>query len=358
VALQFLGHVFEYVLGATGRELNLLVATSGDTGSAAICGVRGRQGLRIFVMHPRGRVSRTQELQMTTVLDENVFNLAIEGTFDDCQRILKALFGDLAFRDRHALGAVNSINWARILAQIVYYFHAALRVQAQTGAPRVQFAVPTGNFGDIFAGFLACRMGLPVSRLILATNENDILARFFATGEYRVGPVHATISPSMDIQVASNFERYLYYRVGENPARAVERMAEFTATGRLRLEAPAGGGADGRIVAGTADTEATLATIRETHARHGYVLDPHTAVGVCVGRACRAPDEPLICLATAHPAKFSEAVRDATGEDLAHHPLLDRLLSLPTRCAALPASEAAVREYIQKHRVREFPCSP
>lgn len=348
VALQFLGNCFEYVLQRRQTQLNVLVATSGDTGSAAICGLRGRRGLRIFVMHPHGRVSPTQERQMTSVLDDNVFNMAIEGTFDDCQRIMKSLFADLAFKDRLELGTVNSINWARVLAQIVYYFFSAFRVMRLTGAPCVQVAVPTGNFGDIFAGYVAHRMGLPISRLVLATNENDILARFFTVGDYSQGPVHATVSPSMDIQVASNFERYLYYRVGEDPRRLSALMKDFAVNGRLDL-APEGSRMDEVIVAGSANTAHTLETIREFHARHGYLLDPHTAVGVHVAREFLRSGEPMICLATAHPAKFGRAIADATGQDLAHHPILDALANLPTRCALLPARDTAVRDFMEQH---------
>ena len=210
VALQFLGRLFEEILEERQGRLNILAATSGDTGSAAICGVRGQKRIHIFVMHPHGRVSALQERQMTSVLDDNVFNLAVQGSFDDCQLIMKTLFSDLPFKDAHALGTVNSVNWARVLSQIVYYFYAAFRVAEETGAAAVQFAVPTGNFGDILAGWYAKRMGLPIRRLVLATNENDILARFFNTGVYAKGTVVPTVNPSMDIQVASNFERWLY----------------------------------------------------------------------------------------------------------------------------------------------------
>jgi len=214
VALQLLGNLFSCILGRTGGRLNILGATSGDTGSAAIHGCRGRPGIRIFILHPHGRISPIQERQMTTVLDENVHNIAIEGTFDDCQRIVKALASDLEFKAACSLGAVNSINWARVLAQIVYYFKAFFDVSEASGARQVRFCVPTGNFGDILAAWYAARMGLPVERLILATNENDILARFFRTGRYERGTLQQTLSPAMDIQVASNFERDLYYRVG------------------------------------------------------------------------------------------------------------------------------------------------
>jgi len=354
VALQFLGHVFEYVLQRSARELNILAATSGDTGSAAICGVRGRKRIRIFVMHPHGRVSPIQERQMTSVLDDNVFNLAVNGTFDDCQRIMKTLFADLAFRDRYSLGAVNSINWARVLAQIVYYFFAAFRVMRLTGATRVQMAVPTGNFGDIFAGYIACRMGLPISRLILATNENDILARFFASGDYSQGAVHATISPSMDIQVASNFERYLYYRSGGDPTAVRALMDRFRAEGRLSVKPLRDGRVDDVIVAGSANTAETMEIIRRFHAEHGYLLDPHSAVGVHVALKYPDPAAPTICLATAHPAKFGDAIAKAVGRNIARHPILDALADLPTRYAILPASDAAIREHLERNiRIHE-----
>ncbi|MFZ4397082.1 MAG: threonine synthase [Kiritimatiellia bacterium] len=341
VALQFLGNLFEYMLAETSGELNIVAATSGDTGSAAIHGVRGRDRMRIFVLHPQGRVSPVQERQMTSVLDANVHNLAVAGTFDDCQNLVKALFNDLAFRDRHHLGAVNSINWARVLAQITYYFYAAFRVMERTGTARVRFSVPTGNFGDIFAGYVACRMGLPCDRLVLATNENDILTRFFQTGVYGTGPVRPTLSPSMDIQVASNFERYLYYRAGGNARQVAAWMTSFAQSGKLEL--PAG---DEWIVAGRGDTPATLATIRNYWTQHHYLLDPHSAVGVYVGEQHLDAAAPMICLATAHPAKFGEAICQATGKDLAHHPILDALATLPTRCTPLPADRAALASFV------------
>ena len=343
VALQFLGNLFEYVLGDTGGEMNIVAATSGDTGSAAIYGVRGRERIRIFVMHPHGRVSPVQERQMTSVLDANVRNLAVDGTFDDCQDIVKELFGDLAFRDACKLGAVNSINWARVLAQIVYYFYAAFRVQAATGASKVRFAVPTGNFGDIFAGYVACRMGLPVDKLVLATNENDILSRSFNTGVYSLSEVEPTLSPSMDIQVASNFERYLYYLAGEDAVTLKRWMAGFKATGSLTTP----GAAHGCFAAGRGDTAMTLATVREYWDRHHYLLDPHTAVGVSVGSLFLDASAPMICLATAHPAKFGDAIVRATGQDLAHHPILDALSGLPTRLDIVPADAAVVAAIVK-----------
>ncbi len=348
IALQFLGPLFEHFLARSGKRLNLLAATSGDTGSAAIAGVRGCRGLRLVVLYPEGRLSPLQERQMTTVADANVATLALRGSFDDCQAIVKTLFNDLAFRDRHALGAVNSINWARLLAQVVYYVYGVFRVLDLTGAAAVQVAVPTGNFGDLFAGLLAVRLGAPISRLIVATNENDILARFFETGIYARGPVRASLSPSMDIQVASNFERYLYLRLNGDAAAVRARMAEFAASGRLALERDPGQPVDPLIAAGACDTAGTLEVIREVHARYGYLLDPHTAVGVGVGRRRQRPGDPLLCLDTAHPAKFPAAVRRATGRDLDRHPVLDALRGLPGRRTVLPADPAAVRAFVAR----------
>jgi threonine synthase len=346
IALQLLGNLFERFLAERGQTLNIVAATSGDTGSAAIHGVRGKSGIRIFVLHPHQRVSKAQERQMTTVLDDNVFNLALEGTFDECQAIVKALFNDLPFRDRHALGAVNSINWARIAAQVVYYFYGAFRAMDATGASEVAFSVPTGNFGDIFAGYLARRMGLPIRRLILATNENDILARCFTTGVYESRAVRATVSPSMDIQAASNFERYLYYHVGGDPQRVRDLMGEFARSGRICL-GEAGAPPDGLFRAGSADKARTLATIRAFYDGHQYQLDPHTAAGVAVGLQNRERNVPLICLATAHPAKFGEVIRTALGSDLAHHPILNAMEGKPARMEVLPASLESVRGFIE-----------
>lgn len=348
IALQFLSHFFEYTLEQRDRRLNILGATSGDTGSAAIHGVRGLERIRIFMMHPRGRVAALQERQMTAVLDENVFNLAVDGTFDDCQNIMKATFGDTDFKATYALGAVNSVNWARVVAQIVYYFFSGLGMMKRTGVPSVSFAVPTGNFGDILAGWYAWRMGLPISRLVLATNENDILARFFGTGTYSRSSVVETYSPSMDIQVASNFERYLYYRLGESGEALSEAMAEFGATGLLHVPVSDAEQEDDVFVAGVGTTQATLETIRRYHRDFSYVLDPHTAVGVHVAESVLREGEPMICLGTAHPAKFGKVIEDAIGEP-AHHPLLDGLTEMPTRCENLPNNRDAVCAYIAEH---------
>jgi threonine synthase len=342
VALQFLGNLFEYILERRNTELNILGATSGDTGSAAIYGVRGKDRIRIFIMHPHNRVSPIQERQMTTVLDDNVHNIAIQGTFDDGQRILKEIFGDIEFKSGHHLGAVNSVNWARVLAQIVYYFYGAFRMQETTGADTVQVAVPTGNFGDIFAGYLAKRMGAPISRLVLAANDNDILSRFFNTGTYELDTVVETLSPSMDIQVASNFERYLYYRLGQDAKAVKDAMQAFARTGKLVVA-----GEDPEFVAGSGSVQDTLDTIRDIHESTGYLLDPHTAVGVAVARQNKLPDSPTLCLATAHPAKFPDAIIKATGKNLAHHPEIDGILDLETRCEILPAEKPAVMEFMR-----------
>lgn len=341
LALQFLGNLFEYVLEKEGGKMNIVAATSGDTGSAAIYGVRGRKNVSIFVLHPDGRVSPVQALQMTSVMDDNVHNLAVAGTFDDCQGIVKALFSDLAFRDKYSLGAVNSINWARVMAQIVYYFYAAFRTMEKTGAEKVSFTVPTGNFGDVFAGYMACRMGLPVEKLYLATNENDILDRCFKTGTYSKGKVSKTLSPSMDIQIASNFERWLSYYYSEESQKVVDAMAVFSETGSLKLSDSSLN--DRYLTSGSADTKETLATIKATYENHGYLLDPHTAVGVAVANKVKGElSSPMICLSTAHPAKFGGAIQEALSKDIAHHPMLDALFGAKTRVVKLPAEKDAV----------------
>jgi len=351
VALQLLGNLFEYLLERDGGRLNILGATSGDTGSAAIYGVRGKERIDIFILYPKGRVSPIQERQMTTVLDANVHNVAIRGTFDDGQRIVKALFNDLAFKSEYHLGAVNSINWARILAQTVYYFYAWGRLSGGDPERRVGFSVPSGNFGDCFAGYLARRMGLPVGRLLIATNRNDILARFVHTGVYGAGPVYQTLSPAMDIQIASNFERYLYYLHDQAPAAVRDLLSGMERTGRLAVDA-------NRLARVQTDFEAravsdgeTLDQIRETFEATGYILCPHTAVGV---RAARG-DADLVCLATAHPAKFVEAVREAIGREAPPPPSLQGLMEKEARCVELDASADAVEGHIRHTLARSGP---
>lgn len=344
-ALQFLGNLFEYILGKRNSSLNILGATSGDTGSAAIYGVRGKDRINIFVMHPSGRVSPVQERQMTSVLDENVHNIAIKGTFDDCQNIMKNLFGDLEFKHKYNLGAVNSVNWARVLAQVVYYFHAAFQLEKMTGETRMSFSVPTGNFGDILAGYYAMKMGLPVEKLILATNENDILSRFFNTGEYSLSEVCQTVSPSMDIQVASNFERYLYYLLGCDAEKLSSLMAEFKKAGKLTVaEMP-----EKVFVSKSANHTECINTISKYWNDEKYLLDPHTAIGVCIAEKLADKNIPVICLATAHPAKFAAAVEEATGDKtLATHEKIAALMDMETRVDILPAEEQAVKKFMEK----------
>ena len=286
---------------------------------------------------------------MTTVTDPNVFNIAIRGTFDDGQQIVKDIYGDLAFKSRYALGAVNSINWARVLAQVVYYFYAYTRVHRETGCKQVDFSVPTGNFGDIFAGYIAMRMGLPVRRLILATNENNILSRFVEKGDYTIDEVKATLSPSMDIQLASNFERYLYFLHNGDTNLVVKEMETFRQTGKLNFPESVVKRVAEDFLTCTVNTEQTLDTIRDFHAANGYILDPHTAVGVRAGKAAGSKECPVICLATAHPAKFGEAVNRAIGEDPQRPSSLDNLEQRDRRCEILDANESEIRKFIEKN---------
>ena len=340
VALQLLGKLFAHVLGERGQRLNILGATSGDTGSAAIDGVRGQQNIDIFIMYPKGRVSPLQEMQMTTVDDDNVHCIEVEGSFDDCQNIMKTVFADAQYKATYQLGAVNSVNWARVLAQIVYYGYASLRSSA--GAT---FCVPTGNFGNVFAAYLAQRMGFPITHLLVATNDNDILARFFATGIYARGEVHQTLSPAMDIQVASNFERFLYYHFEQDSDRLVRFMQEFAANGAASIGAPP----DTQLMSSVAvNRKDTLAAMHEVNRRYGYVLDPHTAVGYHAARNHLDQQVALtdvVVVATAHPAKFPDAVQQATGGEPTH-PTLEALKGLPMRRQALPCDIDAVKAYL------------
>ena len=346
VALQILGRIFAHLLGRSGEHLNVVGATSGDTGSAAIYGVRGRENLTIFVLYPDGGTSALQELQMTAVPDANVHCLAIDGSFDDCQSILKSIFADLPFKSRYRLGAVNSINWARVLAQMTYYAHVCLR----TEKPAV-FAVPTGNFGNIFAAIAVREMGVPIGRFVLATNENDILARFFQTGVYRRGQVHQTISPSMDIQVASNLERFLWLRFGRDAERVKAFMAEFARSGEASIND--GKPTDEAIEGVAVDMANTKATMRLIKDRYDYVADPHTAVGIEAARlTASSRGTTPVCIATAHPAKFPEAVLDAIGpeaKDAIRHPALDGLDPATARRTVLPANREAVMAYVRDH---------
>ncbi len=346
VALQFLGNVFEYQLKSTGGKMNILGATSGDTGSAAIYGIRGKERIKIFIIHPHQRVSRIQELQMTTVIDNNVYNIAVLGTFDDGQAIVKKLFNDIDFKKQFSLGAINSINWARILAQVVYYIYAALRLK-QSGSETVDFAVPTGNFGDIFAGYLARRL-LPghIRNLVLATNENDLLTRFVTAGDYSLSEVVHTSSPSMDIQVASNFERFLFYLLGEDPEKTRERMELFGLNGSLHFSEDERKEISSNFLSRSVNEKETLETIREFYKQTDYVLDPHTAVGVGGGLSLKEAGVPMICLATAHPAKFGDAVEKAIGRPVDLPEPLRGLESMESRCKVLDADVDQVKEYL------------
>ncbi len=350
IALQLLGNLFEYILQDSGSFMNIIGATSGDTGSAAIYGVRGKKGINIFILHPEGRTSPIQALQMTTVPDANVFNIAVRGTFDDAQAIVKDIFGDLEFKDRYHLGAVNSINWARVLAQVVYYVYAYCKVW-KTGAESVDFSVPTGNFGDIFAGFIAKQL-LPagcINRLILATNENDILARFVQQGEYSIsGSVTPTFSPSMDIQIASNFERYLYYLRDEDSEQVRSDMASFSRTGTIDL-ARFQQRVEHDFVARSVSEEETIATIAQIYNQENYLLDPHTAVGVKAAMEVKDDERPVICLATAHPAKFGAAVEKAIGKEVDLPPALADLADKESHCEIMDADVGQVKEYVRFH---------
>ena len=348
VALQFLGNLFEYFLRADKARMNILGATSGDTGSAAIYGVRGKERIKIFILHPHKRVSPIQELQMTSVLDDNVFNLAIQGSFDSGQAIVKEIFNDLDFKKKHHLGAVNSINWARILAQIVYYVYSYFRVCNSEGSEQVDFTVPTGNFGDIFAGFLARRLLTVrrIRRLVLATNENDILSRFVSQGVYATGDVSQTCSPSMDIQVASNFERYLYFLNDFDADRTRIDMESFAANAVLRFDSTVCDRVNDDFVSQRVTEPEIIATIKSFYEKNNYVLDPHTAVGVTAGISHK-DKLPMICLATAHPGKFGDVVGRAIGPQ----PLPDALAVLEgkkTRCEVIPAKSTVVKDFIER----------
>ena len=311
-ALQLLGRFFDYFTKDSDKKITILGATSGDTGSAAIEGCRGRDNVRIFMLHPKGRVSDVQRRQMTTVNEENVTNIAIDGTFDDCQALVKACFNDLEFRDDVNLTAVNSINWARVMAQIVYYFTAAVSL----GAPdrKISFSVPTGNFGDIFAGYIAQKMGLPIDRLVIATNSNDILVRALKTGKYEQTGVHATLSPSMDIQISSNYERLIFDLVGRNSDKVVQYMNDLQVSGGFTLSSDELAKFQSVFDAHKVNDHSILETIKAVYKANGYILDPHTAIGIKAAKECRSKAAvPSVTLATAHPAKFNVACEEAIG---------------------------------------------
>ncbi len=346
VAMQFLARVMDHILTGRGRKATIVGATSGDTGSAAIEAFRGRDNIDIFILHPEGRTSAVQRRQMTTVTDPNVHNIALAGTFDDCQRIVKGLFANAGFRESARLSGVNSINWGRIVAQIVYYFKAA----ADLGAPHrpVRFTVPTGNFGDIFAGYVAQCMGLPVDRLVIATNENDILARTLATGRYETGTVTATASPSMDIQVSSNFERLLFEALGRDGAETQRLMNGLSQSGGFTVPEKALAAIKSGFAATRTSEYDTSMTIADCSTRSGYTPDPHTAVGIAAARQNAGDGAPMVTLATAHPAKFPDAVKAATGLEPALPAWLSDLHKRPERADVLANDQGIVEQYIRE----------
>ncbi len=350
LAMQLLGRLFDHVLAAQGRRITIVGATSGDTGSAAIEACRDRAAIDIVILHPAGRTSAVQRRQMTTVDAPNVANIAIDGNFDDCQDLVKALFADAGFRDDVQLSAVNSINWARIAAQIPYYVASALAV----GGPEreVAFAVPTGNFGNVLAAWAARRMGLPVARLIVASNRNDILTRFLLARDMSVRPIEPSLSPSMDIAVSSNFERLLFELLGRDADATAATMADFRASGRMEVPEAAWHRARTLFEGCRLDDAATTAEIARLHAECGYLADPHTAIGIAAARAHPCGHLPIIAAATAHPAKFPDAMQAAIGVRPPLPPHLADLYEREERFTALPRDLARVQAEIRQFVAR------
>ena len=353
MAMQFLGQVFEYVLERRATTLNILGATSGDTGSAAEYAMRGKRGVTVFMLSPQGRMSAFQRAQMYSLQDANIHNIAVDGVFDDCQDVVKALAGDLEFKSAYRLGAVNSINWARIAAQVVYYFWGWLRATDEGGARPVSFCVPSGNFGNILAGHIAREMGLPIRRLVLATNENNVLEEFFRTGVYRprsAAQTHATSSPSMDISKASNFERFVFDLLGRDANRLSSLWRELETQGQfdlsqLKREFSERYG----FVAGVSSHADRLATIRKVKEETGVLIDPHTADGVKVAAEYLEPGVPMLVLETALPAKFAETIEEALGEEPPVPAHLGDLSSLPQKVINMACDVEQIRDYIRQH---------
>ena len=348
VALQLLGLLFETFLTRRKSNLTIVGATSGDTGSAAIDAVAGREGVDIFMLHPNGRVSDVQRRQMTTVRAPNVYNIAIDGSFDDAQAMVKRMFADESMTSRFNIGAVNSINWARLMAQVVYYFASAV----QLGAPhrQVAFSVPTGNFGDVFAGYVAARMGLPIAQLIVATNVNDILHRALSSGDYSTGTVTPTAAPSMDIQVSSNFERLLFDVGGRDGLALAEQMHAFEATKAMQLTNAQREGASGLFTSARADADDMARAIRWAHEHAAQTIDPHTAIGLHAAQQSDLdPAIPIVTLATAHPAKFRDAVERATGSRPVLPSRIGDLFAREEAYTELPGDYDAVRDFVSEH---------
>ena len=353
MAMQLLGNLFEYELARRGQSLNILGATSGDTGSAAEYAMRGKAGVNVFMLSPKGRMSPFQQAQMFSLQDANIHNMAVEGVFDDCQDIVKAVSNDLVFKREHHIGTVNSINWARLLAQVVYYFAGYFQATPSNDEV-VSFAVPSGNFGNICAGHVARMMGLPVRQLVLATNENNVLDEFFRTGTYRVrssAETHETSSPSMDISKASNFERFVFDLLGRDGARTRELFkTEVEQHGAFALSAAEFAGiAKFGFVSGTSTHADRLATIADTWQRFGVMVDTHTADGLKVARQHVKPGEPMIVLETALPAKFAETIQEAIGRLPERPKALEGIENLPKRFKVMPVDVQAVKDYIREN---------
>ncbi|WP_455474446.1 threonine synthase [Bartonella sp. B30(2025)] len=344
VAMQFLSRLMDYVLTKKNRCSTIICATSGDTGGAAVQAFAEREHADIFILFPKGRVSPIQQRQMTTNKSKNIHTIAIEGNFDDCQALVKAMFNDHDFRQKKALSGVNSINWARIMAQVVYYFSSALSL----GAPdrSVSFTVPTGNFGDIFAGYVAARMGLPITKLIIATNDNDILVRTLTSGVYEIKPIIHTTSPSMDIQVSSNFERLLFESNDRNPVWIRNAMKDLKKLGRFPLDEKQLTDIRSLFCAGKSNIAETAQTIDSIYKESGYLVDPHTAVALKVARENKQPHIPMIALATAHPAKFPEAMKSACDIDAPQPLCLNDIMEREENFISLANDEKIVKDYI------------
>ncbi|MXZ77044.1 MAG: threonine synthase [Acidimicrobiia bacterium] len=351
IALQLVGRLFDEELSRRSERVTIVGATSGDTGAAAIEAVRDRENIQIVILHPRGRVSEMQRRQMTTVDSANVHNVAIEGTFDDCQDLVKAMFGDAEFRAEQRLSAVNSINWARVMAQTVYYVAAATRY----GLERVSFSVPTGNFGNVLAGHVARQMGLPVDRFIVASNRNDILTQFFTTGSMAISEVHPTMSPSMDIQVSSNLERLLFELLDRDGIRTAKLLEDFRATGEMRIDPRISAELNQNWSGVRVDEDETTAAIAELFRDTGMIVDPHTAVGLAAARHTRRDaDGAMVVMATAHPAKFGDAVEAAIGSPAPLPPALAELADRTERCERLPNDLRAVKAHVAQCSARAF----